>query len=168
MKKLKFILLFLFIFSCAKSSQTNNKAIANFDVSKYLGKWYEIARYNHIFEKNCQKVTAQYSLLENNKIQVINKCFKNGEEKIATGKAHFVGDKNIAHLKVTFFWPFYGDYKVIYLDKNYSNAIIDGGSYDYFWILSREKKLTKHQLEKLILKAESFGYERKKMIFVEQ
>ncbi len=166
-KFLKFLSIFLAyaIFSCSNGVKTNNNAVKDFKIEKYLGKWYEIARYDHSFERGCENVSANYSLKENNKIKIVNKCIKNDKEKIAKATGYFLKSKDIAHLKVTFFWPFYGNYKVIYIDKNYENAIIDGGTYDYFWILSRNKNPDQRILEFLIKKAQIFGYKKEQMIF---
>lgn len=170
--KIKILTIFFFatfatIFSCSKVQKTNNQAIANFEAEKYLGNWYEIARYDHSFEKNCENVVANYSK-KGKKIQVLNSCVKNGVLKSAKAIAYFKENPQIAHLKVSFFRPFYGDYKVIYIDEDYENAIIDGGTYNYFWILSRNKKLQDKKLNFLLQKAKEFGYEKEKMIFTKQ
>lgn len=164
MKKIILLLAFFTLSSCSTAPKTNNEAINNFSIDKYLGKWYEIVRYDHSFEKGCEDVYAIYKK-KNDHIKVVNRCLKNGKEKIANGIAHFKDNPQVGHLKVSFFRPFYGNYKIIYLDKNYQYAIIDGGTYDYFWLLARENKISSNKLEFLLKKAEKFGYDRKKMIF---
>jgi apolipoprotein D and lipocalin family protein len=164
---MKILLILFAVASCSFGVKTNNKAVSNFKIDKYLGKWYEIARYDHSFEKGCKDVSANYSKRDDGKIKVVNRCIKNGKEKVANAVAKFEGDENVAHLKVSFFWPFYGNYKVIYLDEKYQYAIIDGGTYDYFWILSRKKKIAPSVLNDLIRKAQNFGYDLNKMIILQ-
>ncbi len=159
----------LFLGACVAKDKTPNLAVDNFVVEKYLGNWYEIARLDHSFEKNCEKVQANYSLIENSdKIKVINSCIRNGKKDSAKAVANFAKSPKIGHLEVSFFRPFYGNYKIIYLDEKYETAIIDGGSYEYFWILSRKEKIEKKQLDDLLIKAEKFGFDTKKLIFTKQ
>jgi len=103
------------------------EVVAHVDQKRYLGKWYEIARYPHSFEENCYAVTADYKLLDDGAVQVINRCREGGLDgklKEAAGKAYFVDSKTNAKLEVTFFWPFYGDYWIIDLDENYQYAVV--------------------------------------------
>lgn len=160
-----FLLLCFFVSSCSSYEKTNNQAVLGFDIDKYLGRWYEIARLDHAFERGCSNVYADYKKISDDKIKVINRCVVNEKEKVANGVAHFADKKDVGHLKVSFFRPFYGDYKVVYLTKDYSIAIIDGGNKGYFWILSRQKIIKKNQLKKLLIKAESFGFDTSKLIF---
>ena len=166
MKKLIAILFISLLFSCCRYEKTNNKVVENFKADKYLGTWYEIARLDHSFERGCSNVSANYSKKENGEIKVVNKCIKNGKEKSAQARAHFKNnDPNSGHLRVSFFWPFYGNYKIIYLDEKYQTAIIDGGSTKYFWILSRQKSIPKDVLENLLVKARKAGFDTSKLIY---
>ena len=108
------------------------------DLDRYLGKWYEIARYEAPFQKGCDYVTAEYSLRDDNKIKVLNSCTKDGKVTTATGKAKVVEDSENAKLKVSFFGPFYGDYWVLDRADDYSWAIVGEPSGRYLWMLSRE------------------------------
>lgn len=165
MKNFKIAILLFFIFSCQGNNKTNIRAVNNFQVEKYLGTWYEIARLDHSFERGCTKTKAVYSMRTDGGIDVVNSCIKDGKEEIANGKAYFNGLPNIGSLKVSFFGPFYGNYNIIYLDKNYQYALVDGGSYDYFWILSRKQQLDKKTLNMLLEKARLFGFETSKLIY---
>ena len=138
--------------------------VQNFEISKYLGTWYEIARTDNSFEKGCTNVTANYQLRTDGGIDVLNQCLKNGKHKQAKGRGYFKDSSNIGSLKVTFFWPFYGNYYVIYLDETYSHAIVYGGSPKYIWILSRNEKITKAKLEFLLSKIRDFKLDPESLI----
>jgi apolipoprotein D and lipocalin family protein len=153
----------LLLLSCGKVN--NAQPINNFNIDKYLGKWYEIARTDNRFEKNCTNVTANYSLRKDGGINVVNRCFVNGKEKTANGKGYFKSSDNIGALKVTFFWPFYGNYNVMYVDSNYQYAIVDGGSDKYLWILSREKSINDATLKMLLEKIKQNGFDPKTLIY---
>src|SRR5690554_4456728 len=130
---------FLLLNSC-KTIPDGAVAVTSFDANRYLGKWYEIARLDHRFEKNLSNVTAEYSLNSDGSIRVVNSGYHTVKEewKEAVGKAKFVESPEIAKLKVSFFGPFYSGYNVIALDGNYTYALVVGKSPKYLWILSRE------------------------------
>jgi len=142
MKRL-FVLLFSFLMGCQSTNQTNFKpmqVVENVDVNKYMGKWYEIASIPMVFQKDCVYTTATYSLLSNGDVNVLNECREktpDGSYKKAEGKAWVVDKNSNAKLKVSFFWPFAGDYWVIDLASDYSYAVVGHPSRDYAWILSR-------------------------------
>ena len=146
--------------------------VSDFDLNRYLGKWYEIARFQHRFEKDLVNVTATYTLRDDGKVDVLNQGYNNskdGKLKTARGKAKFAGSKNIGHLKVTFFWPFYGDYIIVELDKeNYNFALVVSDSYDYLWILSRTPNLESAILISLLDKARELGFDTNKVYLVPQ
>ncbi len=145
--------------------------IDNFDAERYFGKWFEIARLDHSFERGLEQVTAEYTIRQDGGINVINRGFSpsKGEWREATGKAYFVNSKSIGYLKVSFFGPFYGSYVIIELDKvNYSYALVSGPNTSYLWILSRTPCLSKETLQKLIHKADKLGFDTSKLIFVNQ
>ncbi len=144
-------------------------AVKDFKKDKYLGKWYEIARFDFRFERNLDNTTAQYSLNKDGSIKVLNKGFNYLKKKwdSATGKAKFVGSETEARLKVSFFGPFYGGYNVVAIDENYENALIYGNSTDYIWFLSRHKTMNEATKKKFLEKAKKDGYDVSKLIWVE-
>ena len=153
--------------SCA-SIPKNAKAVENFNVNKYLGTWYEIARFDFSFEKDLDNVSAQYSLNKKGNVIVLNSGFnyKKEEWKKADGLAKFRGDKDVAALKVSFFGPFYSGYNVVALDENYQYALIAGKSLDYLWILSRTKNIPEEVKSNYLRIAEKIGYDTAKLIWV--
>jgi len=145
--------------------------VKELDIERYLGKWYEISRYDHRFERGLVGVTAIYSFREDGKLKVVNSGYKktlNGEKSEAIGKAK-IPDPNIpSKLKVSFFWFFYGDYFVLELDKNYRWAVIGSSSDKYLWILSRTPQIEKSLYNELLKKIANRGYDVNKLIRVEQ
>jgi apolipoprotein D and lipocalin family protein len=162
------ILLVAGLFSCS-SIPKGATAVSPFDVQKYLGKWYEIARFDFRFERNLNNTTAEYSLNENGTIKVDNRGYnyiKNTSAQ-AVGKAKFAGDKNVAMLKVSFFGPFYASYNVIALDDEYKYALVAGDNLKYLWILSREKTMPEEVKKKYVEIAEEIGFKTSDLIWVE-
>ncbi|MCX2452293.1 lipocalin family protein [Pedobacter sp. PLR] len=155
--------------SCA-SIPKKAKPITNFEVNRYLGTWYEIARFDFRFEKDLDNTTAQYSLEENGNVKVLNSGYNYNtkEWKSANGIAKFRGDKNIAALKVSFFGPFYAGYNVLAIDKNYQYALIAGKNLDYLWILSREKSIPDDVKSSYLKIASDIGYDTSRLIWVKQ
>lgn len=130
------------------------------EVSRYLGRWYEIARYEQGFQKDCEGVTADYSLREDGKISVVNTCRKpDGSTKDATGRAKIVDTVTNAKLKVSFFGPFFGDYWVLDHAEDYSWAIIGEPSGRYLWLLAREAQPGSAKVEALYARAQALGYD---------
>lgn len=154
-----------------KSKSTSKlDAISNFELEKFVGTWYEIVRYDHWFESGLRNVYTKYSLSETkNKIKVENFGIdlKTGKKKVITGKAKLndLHYKNVGWLKVSFFGPFYNDYKIVYADKKFNNIIVVGNTYDYFWILSKHQYIDGNDLVMLIDKATELGFDENKMIF---
>lgn len=146
------------------------EALTGFELEKYLGTWYEIARMDHSFERGMSHVTATYSLKENGDVEVINKGYLKRKEqwKTATGTAKFKGSPDVAALKVTFFWPFYAGYHVVELADDYSYALVAGDSEKYMWILSRTPTISDEVWQLLIQKASSLGYTTSKLVLVDQ
>lgn len=164
-----FIALVLAVSGCAGIPE-NVTAVSGFDVQRYLGTWYEIARLDHSFERGLSDVTATYSLREDGALRVINKGFNklSGEWDKAEGKAWFVGAHDVGRLKVSFFGPFYGGYNIIALDKeNYSWSLVCGPDRSYLWILAREKQLDKATIDQLLDKARQAGFAVEQLIFVD-
>lgn len=162
-----FISLVVLLYSCA-SIPKNAKAVKNFDIDRYLGIWYEIARFDFRFEKDLDNVSAQYSLNEDGNVIVLNSGYnyKKEEWKKAEGLAKFRGNKDVAELKVSFFGPFYAGYNVVALDKNYQYALIAGKNLDYLWILSRTKSIPEEVKSNYLKIAEEIGYDTSKLIWV--
>ncbi len=145
--------------------------VTGFEADRYLGKWYEIARLDHFFERDLSNVTAHYSKKEGGEIDVINRGFngKTGEWKEIKGHARFIKSESVGSLKVSFFGPFYGGYHIIALDKrNYAYAMVAGPKRSYLWILARDKTLNPKTLSDLVSKAKEWGFETEKLIYVEQ
>lgn len=142
--------------------------VDNFEVDKYLGTWYEIARLDHRFERGLSKVSAEYSLLSNGDIQVLNSGFSEEKQEMNTaeGKARFVGDSSKGHLKVSFFGPFFGSYVVFELDDNYEYAFVSGYNRKYLWLLSRTTTPDQEVIELFNSRAESLGFNIDELIFV--
>jgi len=144
-------------------------AVKPFDKERYLGKWYEIARLDFKYERDLNNTIAEYSLNDNGTIKVDNQGYntKKGEWVRAIGKAKFVGEENIAMLKVSFFGPFYSGYNVIAIDDEYRYALIAGESLKYLWILSRETNIPVEIKDKYLKIAEDIGYNTSDLLWVE-
>lgn len=151
-----------------KTKPSKAKPIENFDVKKYMGKWYEIARFDYRFEKHLNNVTAQYDLNSDGSVKVVNRGYnyKKKRWQEVEGKAKFVSSPKIAALKVSFFGPFYSGYNVVAIDDNYSSALVAGKNLNYLWILSRETNIPAATKEKFITIAEQIGYDTSKLIWV--
>lgn len=146
--------------------------VKNVDINKYIGKWYEIARFPHSFEKNLQGVTATYSFLKNGKIRVVNEGrvdSLNGKIKVANGKAKIPNANEPGKLKVSFFLFFYSDYFILELDEvNYQYALVGSSSDKYLWILSRTPQMPDSTFKMLTEKAKNRGYDLSQLQMVEQ
>ena len=144
--------------------------VTDFDLERYLGTWYEIARLDHSFERGLSQVTATYSLREDGGVHVVNRgrSDQTGEWDEAIGKAYFVGARDTGQLKVSFFGPFYGGYNIIELDKTgYQYSLVAGPSRDYLWVLARTPALEPSTLQRLIDRAEALGFATDDLIFVD-
>lgn len=141
-----------------------------FEVERYLGKWYEIARLDHSFERGLSSVTADYTLRPEGGIRVINRGYSSAEQKWeqAEGKAFFVKDSGTGYLKVSFFGPFYGSYVIFELDQDYQYAFVSGPNRDYLWLLSRQPVISESLRQHFIDRARQNGFDVDKLIFVDQ
>ena len=158
---------------CVKPQKIMDKSVVKeLDLEKYLGTWYEIARFDHRFERGLVGVTANYSMRDDGKIKVINNGYKeslSGKFSEAIGKAKIPDPKNEpAKLKVSFFWFFYGDYYIMELDKNYQWAIIGSSSDNYLWILCRTPQMDKIIYLECLDNLTKRGYDVSMLIKVEQ
>lgn len=143
--------------------------VTGFDLSRYLGTWYEIARLDHHFERGLSNVSAVYTLREDQGIDVHNRGYDDarGEWREARGRAYVMGDPAVASLSVTFFWPFYGGYHVIALDQDdYAHALVCGPNRSYLWILAREPRLDQATRDRLIGTAKDLGFDTDGLIMV--
>lgn len=166
-------ILVAFLFSCSKtnSQMIDQTTVKELDLNRYLGTWYEIARFPHSFEKDLVGVTATYSMRDDGKIKVVNEGYKNtldGEQSKAIGKAKIPDKAEPGKLKVSFFWFFYGDYYVLELDADYQYVMLGSSSDKYFWILSRTPKLAPDVYEMLLEKARKRGYNLESLYKVPQ
>ena len=153
----------------SQNRMMNTKTIQKLDLERYFGTWYEIARYDHRFERGLQGVTATYSMRDDGKIKVVNRGYKNsldGTLDVATGKAKLTDEPG--KLKVSFFWIFYGDYYILELDNDYQWVLIGSSSPKYLWILSRTPKLDEPVKNRILELARERGYDTSKLIWVEQ
>lgn len=168
---LKIILPVLSLLVLASCKSTAKLAVVSeFDADRYLGVWYEVARYPHGFEKGLSSVSAEYSRNDDGTIKVLNRGFdgkKQAWENIE-GVAKMEGAPDRGWLKVSFFKPFYASYKIVHLDEHYTKAIVTGPTYGYFWILVRDPAIPKEELDELVAKACNLGFEPGKMILVDQ
>ncbi|MBN1132226.1 MAG: lipocalin family protein [Bacteroidales bacterium] len=156
------------IYACSTIPQ-GAVAVDSFNKESYLGKWYEIARLDFIFEKDLNNTTAEYSLNENGTIKVDNRGFniRKEEWQQAIGKAKFIGDDHVAMLKVSFFGPFYSGYNVIAIDESYNYALVAGESLDYLWILSRKTTIPDSIKNEYLKIAEDIGYNISDLLWIE-
>ncbi len=163
-------LLLLVLAGCTRAP-AGVQPVTDFDAERYLGQWYEIARLDHRFERGLTRISATYTRRRDGGINVINRGFDaaDGEWRETRGRAYFLGDPKVASLKVTFFWPFYGGYHVIALDRaGYQYALVCGPSRSYLWILAREPRLPQDTLQSLLKIAKDDGFDTDALIFVDQ
>jgi apolipoprotein D and lipocalin family protein len=142
------------------------KTVPFVDLKQYAGTWYEIARYPNRFQKNCvSDVRATYSMVTDGKLSVLNQCVQaNGKMKTAKGRGKVVDRTGNAKLKVTFFWPFYGDYWILDLDPNYTFAVVGEQDRKYLWILSRTPEIDSNLYNQILERITNQGYDTSKLI----
>ncbi len=167
----KSILLFLFILTACAGKGTGIKepleVVSRVDITRYAGTWYEIARYPNSFQKGCTATTATYTLRDDGKISVVNRCrvdSPGGREKKAEGRAWVVDPATNAKLQVSFFWPFRGNYWIIQLDPDYRYAVVGSPSRKYLWILSRTPKLDHALYQGILEKLPEQGYDPARLL----
>lgn len=144
--------------------------VEGFDVERYLGTWYEIARLDHRFERGLERVTASYSRREDGTLRVVNRGWdaEEGEWKEAEGRARFAGSLDVAHLEVSFFGPFYGTYAVFELDEDYERAYVTGDDRGYLWFLSRTPDVSEEEMGAFRERAAAEGFDLGELIVVPQ
>ncbi|MFP4460152.1 MAG: lipocalin family protein [Candidatus Zixiibacteriota bacterium] len=169
MKLIILLLAIIGIFASSNAPKAKDiPLVENFELDKYLGTWYEIARLDHSFERNLDSVTATYSVRDDGKIKVLNKGYntKKGKWSTAEGKAWIPNEDQPARLKVSFFWIFSAEYRIIALDDEYSYAMVTSSSKKYLWILSRSPKMPEEKLDMLLKKAKDWGFDLSEIYFV--
>lgn len=157
--------------ACSTSVPDGLTVVENFDINRYTGRWYEIARLDHRFERGLSNVTADYELQEDNSVRVLNRGYNEEEQQWeeAEGRARFLGDPDRGSLEVSFFGPFYGGYHIIALDHdNYQWAMISGATRDYLWILAREPMLEDEIYQTLLAQARASDFPMDELIEVDQ
>ena len=147
-------------------NSVDNSVVDDLDIERYLGDWYEIARYDHLFERGIEHSKAHYEMRPDGMISVTNTGTKDGKTKIAHGKAKRTDEA--ARLRVSFFGPFYSDYRVMLLDADYQYALVGSKSSNYLWILARTPQLTSEAKAAILAEAQRRGYDTEKLIWVEQ
>lgn len=165
------LLVFLLIVGVVYGSGTNSvdrRSVAELDLERYMGDWYEIARYDHSFERGLVEVRASYTLRDDGTVDVCNsgKMLRSDRLKTAHGKAHTTSVAG--RLRVSFFWFFYSDYNVMELGKDYEWALVGSSSSKYLWILSRTPQLPARTLNSILRMAERRGYPSEKLLFIDQ
>ena len=164
--KILFTILASIFIACCTLQKVNNAPVPSFDLNRYLGKWYEIARFDHIFERGMNHNEALYTICEDGTVSVKNSALKNGEPQGVSGIAKTTNTP--ALLRVSFFRPFYADYRVLYIDADYQYALVGSKSANYLWILSRTPEISDAAKETLLTEATRRGYDTSKFIWVRQ
>ena len=147
------------------------KPVAGFELDRYLGKWFEIARLDHSFERGLSQVSAQYALRSDGGVSVLNRGYSAEKEKWkeAEGKAYFINEGDEAYLKVSFFGPFYGSYVVFELDQeDYQYAFVSGPDLDYLWFLSRTATVDPELMAHFVARVAELGFDTDALITVDQ
>jgi apolipoprotein D and lipocalin family protein len=169
MKKLLLIVI-PFIAAACTGKPDGVVAVTDFELDRYLGKWYEIARLDHSFERGLNNISAEYTLRDDGGVKVINSGFSKEDNawEQAEGKAYFVDGTDSGHLKVSFFGPFYGSYIIFELDrKNYQYAFVSGPNTSYLWLLSRTPQVDQDVLDQFKKRSQELGFDTSKLIYVE-
>ncbi|MBO4632883.1 MAG: lipocalin family protein [Lentisphaeria bacterium] len=145
--------------------------VQDFEVGKYLGRWYEIVRLPHYFERGLDEVTAEYSLNPDGTVKVINRGQRNGEKTQIIGKAKLKYPEKrplTGELRVSFFGPFYSDYRIIELAQDYSYAVVTGANRNFLWILSRQPVMPQAQLQEILSRLKEQGFATEKLEYPRQ
>ncbi|MGC9401226.1 lipocalin family protein [Vibrio genomosp. F10] len=169
MKKSVLLLMAVLLQGCLGMPDTV-KPVSDFELNRYLGKWYEVARLDHSFERGLTQVTAEYSLKDDGGVAVLNRGYsvEESEWSEAEGRAYFVESENDGYLKVSFFGPFYGSYVVFELDhQNYQYAFVSGPNTDYLWLLSRTSSVPQDVKDKFVRMAKERGFNIDELIYVQ-
>lgn len=160
----------LFLAGCSTLPAPGIEPVTGFDVARYAGTWYEIARLDHWYERGLTDVTATYQPQGDGTLKVTNRGYdaKAGTWRQAVGKARFNGAADVASLKVSFFGPFYGGYHVVALDPDYQWALVAGDGRANLWILARDRTLAPAVRDRLLERARALGFDTGKLIWTTQ
>jgi len=170
LKKMLVMISVLMLAGCLGMPETV-KPVTGFELDRYLGKWYEIARLDHSFERGLTQVTAEYGLMDDGAVSVLNRGFSESDKEWqdAEGKAYFVDSESEGYLKVSFFGPFYGSYVVFELDhENYQYAFISGPNTKYLWLLARTPSVEAEVIDRFVAMAKERGFDTENLIYVQQ
>jgi lipocalin len=152
--------------ACDAADKVDNSTVKSVDLNRYLGSWFEIAKYDHYFERDLDYAMARYTLRDDGKIDVLNTGIKDGRAKDAKGIAKTTDVPGL--LRVSFFGPFFGDYRIMMLDEDYQYVLVGGSTDKYLWILSRTPQLDDATLSLILAEADRRGYDTSKLIWVKQ
>lgn len=166
MKKIFSLSVLLCLLGGCSKPTVDNSVVTNFDLDRFLGRWYEIARFDHKFERGIDHAQANYALRPDGKVSVINTGLKNGRHSEAKGVAKLTDTP--ALLRVSFWGPFYSDYRILLLDDDYNYALIASGSDKYLWILSRTPQISEKVKTEILAEARKRGYPTDRLIWVKQ
>ena len=163
-----FLLLALALLAGCGQIPDGVEAVGGFDAERYLGRWYEIARLDHRFERGLDSISATYTARDDGGIDVLNRGYDRaaGEWREARGRARFVGPRDVAMLEVSFFGPFYGGYNVVALDPDYQLSLVAGPTRDYLWILARQPDPPRDAVDRLVKRAAELGFDTDALIWV--
>ena len=154
------------LFTGCESAKLDNSTVKSVDLSRYLGSWYEIARFDHSFERGMEYAMAHYTMRDDGKIDVLNTGIKDGRAKDAKGIAKTTNQQGL--LRVSFFGPFFSDYRIMMLDENYQYVLVGGSTNRFLWILSRTPQLDEATLSLILAEADRRGYDTTRLLWVKQ
>ncbi len=160
----------LLLFSGCVGIPKGISPVTGFDLSRYLGKWYEIARLDHSFERGLERVTAEYALRDDGGVSVVNRGYSVRDKswEVAEGKAYFVSESDVGHLKVSFFGPFYGAYVIFEVEEtDYQYAFVTSYDKSYLWLLSRTQTANQGVIDRFLRLAKKHGFNTEELIFVD-
>jgi lipocalin len=166
MKQIFLMALSAMLFTGCESAKLDNSTVKSVDLSRYLGSWYEIARFDHSFERGMEYAMAHYTMRDDGKIDVLNTGIKDGRAKDAKGIAKTTNQQGL--LRVSFFGPFFSDYRIMLLDENYQYVLVGGSTNRFLWILSRTPQLDEATLSLILAEADRRGYDTTRLLWVKQ
>lgn len=162
-KKLTILPMLVALFGCSTVPSTDDiPVVKGFDAARYMGKWHEIARLPKCFEKDLDRVTATYAF-EDGTLKITNRGWRGGEEKVSTAVGHFAGPSDEGAFRISFFRPFYGDYRIIWLSPDYDLALVTGEDRSSLWILARTASIPAERRDMLVKMASDWGFDVSKL-----
>ena len=166
MKKIFLMAIAAMLFAGCESAKVDNSTVKSVDLNRYLGNWYEIARFDHSFERGIEYAMAHYTMRDDGKIDVLNTGIKDGRAEDAKGIAKTTNQPGL--LRVSFFGPFFSDYRIMMLDENYQYVLVGGSTNRFLWILSRTPQLDEATLSLILAEADRRGYDTTRLLWVKQ